>query len=67
MTYNEFKRNLELGHKFTKEEYYSHVVEHKNAILIDIAKQGQVATGKDLGIHQTKLSAIAEILKVLPW
>ncbi len=63
--YSNFKELIRGGHNLGKEVYYISIVEHRDEILMDIAKSNQITIAKALNLTQSKLSSILEILKVL--
>ena len=64
MTYTEFKEAITKT-TLTEETYYSNIIEHRNEILLDIAKNNQTIVAKALNMSQSKLSAIIMVLKYL--
>jgi len=63
--YQQFLQMLAEEHKFTKDEYYSHILTSYNHILVDIRERGQKLVAADLNIPQPKLSNIVHILEAL--
>lgn len=46
-------------------KYYKELVRFKDDIILDIAYRNQKEVATDLNLHQSKLSTIVNILKVL--
>ena len=61
--YQQFLRMIKDKHKFTKDDYYSHMLTNSQHILSDIKERGQKAVSADLNMPQPKLSNIVHILE----
>ena len=60
MTYRELKAKIEAKEHML--DYYDHILSNAEDILLDISIRGQVLVAIDLGIAQSKLSAIKPLL-----
>ncbi len=51
--------------EISKTLFYKSLVLYRKELLIDINDNGQIKVAKKLGMNQTKLSSIVQVLRVL--
>jgi len=60
-TYHEFKVAVQLI-QLPREIYYGFIYRYAGDILLDIAQSTQAKVGRELGLHQSKMSILVQML-----